>query len=174
MLCLPEHRQRENQQRLQGDALIRIRSDRDSDFLGVNLAISQINQVARIEKLRDDQKEVASLLSSLLVDTMRRLHPHGSVEAAPAERILARCLAIAPIESLEQTITTLLNEVRTVGKKFAWFVTVFLNRIHGVDPELVVKTFEQVLQEKNSGNKPDDLFANDLVTQAASKLRRLA
>jgi hypothetical protein len=168
--ALPDRAPATENQQLAADPLIR--SDQDL-ILERSDAVNQISQIASVEKLRPEQKEVASLLSSLLVDYMQRHHPPGECEWRPAERIVARCLAIADLETLRKTLTTLHNEGRTSGKKFAWFVTVFLNRIHGIKAEVVVETFEQVLQEKKLRTKPDDLFADDLVTQTQSKLRRL-
>ena len=94
--------------------------------------------------------------------------------AHPAERILARCLAIAPIESLHQTLETLSKEGGPTGQKFAWFVTVFLQRIHGIDKELVLKTFARVLQEKKLQKPQGSLLADDQYHDAPAWLREIA
>jgi hypothetical protein len=160
----------ENQQ-VAGGSLIRSDQNQDHGFVSDPVIVRNI---ASVENLQNEQKEVASLLSSLLVDHMERHQPHGGGEKYPPERILARCLAIAPIETLKQTLETLSNEGRPAGKKFAWFVTIFLNRIHGIDPEVVKDTFKHVLEEKKLRTQPDGLFNEDPYNTAPEWLRKLA
>jgi hypothetical protein len=160
----------ENQQ-LAAGALIR--SDQ-TQIPVVDLSIVQIRNVAAIDKLQEEQKEVASLLSSKLVEYCRKHQKEPLVEQYPPERILARCLAIAPYKTLNETLETLSKEGGPTGKKFAWFVTVFLNRIHGIDKQLVTSTFEQVLEEKKLRKKQGPLFEDESFNSAPEWLRRLA
>jgi hypothetical protein len=159
----------ENQQ-LSADALIR--SDQDL-ILERSGTISQISQIAEIRELQEEQKEVASLLSLDLQEYMKRHHPPGSCEAFPAELILARCLAIAPHEDLQDQLRILDGEGRTCGRKYAWFVTVFLNRIYGIDPQVASEAFEASRHRKKVKPELEPLFAEEIVQTVTTKARKL-
>jgi hypothetical protein len=149
-----------------------IRSDQDLNQ-GTDSIVNQIRKVAFVENVREDQKEVAALLYSDLMRYMQQHHPQGSVDAYPSERIIARCLAIADYEHLAETLKTLHNEGQTAGKKFAWFVSIFFNRIYGIDAAVVARTFEQVRLEKKGQPQQNKLFADELIQHTAAQLRKM-
>jgi hypothetical protein len=150
-----------------------IRSDQDL-ILGVDLTISQVSQIAEIRELQEEQKEVASLLSQNLQQYVQMHPPEGGCEAFPSQLILARCLAVADIETLQETLRNLDRDRVTAGKKYAWFVTVFLDRIHGIDPEIASAAFAQSRHRKKPQPEAPPLFHEEIVQQTAAKVRKLA
>jgi hypothetical protein len=160
----------ENQQD-SADSLIR--SDQNPD-LDSRSSINQISQISTIRRLQHEQKEVASLLSLALVRYMQLHHPPGGGEAKPPEIVLARCLYIASYDTLTETLGNLHNEGRCCGQKFAWFVAVFLQRIHGVDPTVLADTLERERAAKKVKPADEPLFAETLVADVAAGVRRMA
>ncbi|HEU0139861.1 MAG TPA: hypothetical protein VFQ79_09135 [Bryobacteraceae bacterium] len=53
----------------------------------------------------------------------------------PDDRLVAQFLSIAPWPQLERLLYDLLAEHREPGYQYAWFVTVALQRIHGIQPK---------------------------------------
>jgi hypothetical protein len=60
----------------------------------------------------------------------------GTEPHPPDREICARFLAVAPLPQLERLISDLFCERRTCGYSYAWFVSVALQRIHGISPKV--------------------------------------
>ena len=62
----------------------------------------------------------------------------------PDDQILAQFLAIAPWERLLGVMYDLMAERKQCGQSYAWFVTVALQRIHGIKPDAVKARREEL------------------------------
>jgi hypothetical protein len=106
----------------------------------------------------------------------------------PDDHILAQFLAVADWPPLERLLYDLLAERKRPGWSYAWFVTVALQRIHGIDPKafrarrahlkLVAPTarrnpdpaYRQLLGDFSADElAQNQQFAGDLVDQLARK-----
>ena len=157
-------------QPLSGSPPDQIRSDQIGSL---EPSVVLINQIAQIDNLKEEQVEDARTLASRLVG-YAAAYGHGRIrEQKPSERILARCLAIAPVDTLIKTLSLMAGKSVSCGEKYAWFVTVFLNRIHGIESKLVVQVFENVLQKKKAGRHTDPLYTEQLLQQTAAGVRTM-
>jgi hypothetical protein len=163
-------RQTQNQQLAPG-ALNQIRSE--SDCSGIE-TISQISQISAIERLREDQKEVAALLAQALVRYVSFHPPRVRSERHPSQLVLARCLALGDYDTLQETLQNLHESKARAGSKFAWFVTVFANRIHGWSKEEVADALERGKEEKKLGRAATPLFTDQLQEEILARGRKLA
>jgi hypothetical protein len=160
----------QNEQLADG-SLNQIRSESDCSSY---LYISQIHQISAIERLREDQKEVAALLAKDLMRYAQVHPPNGSHERHPPQLVLARCLALAPYETLLETLQNLHESGVRAGNKFSWFVTVFANRIHGFDATEVANALKRGKEEKKAEHAAAPLFADELTKQVVERGRKLA
>ncbi|MBL8230338.1 MAG: hypothetical protein JNL98_17750 [Bryobacterales bacterium] len=55
----------------------------------------------------------------------------------PDDRILSQFLAVAPWEQLLRLIYDLMAERKQPGSSYAWYVSVALQRIHGIQPQVL-------------------------------------
>lgn len=98
--------------------------------------------------------------------------PSHTVPDGPDEIILAKCLAIAPAFSLAKVLQTLDRSKTRPGETWAWFVTVFCQRIHRTKDLSAVKApagFHQTKKDPSSERQAQ--FSADLLQQTAAAVR---
>jgi hypothetical protein len=99
----------------------------------------------------------------------------------PDDTILAQLLAIAPLQYLIRLLQDLMSDRQKAGDTYAWFVTVALQRIHGIAPA-AFKAKRAEFKAIKGGRKdkapaPGDThtpgFSAELVAGTAAKVRNL-
>jgi DNA-binding MarR family transcriptional regulator len=92
----------------------------------------------------------------------------------PDERIIAQFLSVAPWPQLEEMLTDLMKERVQPGEKYAWFVAVAMQRIHGIRPE-VLREHRAKLRVVKGEQKRDAEELKDIHAQVAhlAGVRRL-
>lgn len=94
--------------------------------------------IDRLLKAKPDKSDAALIeaarrwLHGYMAKLGREQHPHP-----PDNQILAQFLAIATWPQLEGLLYDLLAERKEPGYSYAWFITVALQRIHGIQPAIL-------------------------------------
>lgn len=159
----------ENQQ-LTEDAPSRSRSESVCDR---SIEVDQIYQIAQARKIPDHLVDASSVLSEHMRAYAR---DHGSPHLTfvkPNELLLARSFAIAPLGDLLSLLRALHADGTRAGRTHAWFVNTFAQRIHGIPADALNAAFE--LHKAKPAEKPQQRleFAQDLLSDAAGKMRKL-
>lgn len=101
-----------------------------------------------------------------------RVHP-------PDDRILAQFLSIAPWPALERLLYDLLAERKEPGYSYAWFVSVALQRLHGLEPARYARLRDQRRAELKLVKapqaapepEPDPQWSQALAARATASVR---
>jgi hypothetical protein len=104
-------------------------------------SIDTSDPIERTIRTKPSEHTAADLEAAraLMYGYRRKFPPLEEVgrEPHPPDRdICARFLAVAPLPQLERLISDLFCERRTCGYSYAWFVSVALQRIHGISPKV--------------------------------------
>jgi hypothetical protein len=146
------------------------------------------NKELRAEGARVDfDSDLTSVIDRLLSAKARNLDPDLAATARhwmhgyaakfahepnphpPDDTMVAQFLAIAPWPRLERLLHDLMAERQEAGHSYAWFISVAMQRIHGVKPELLKQARQQLkIIRRAKGETPDPQFTEDLVKQIAS------
>jgi hypothetical protein len=101
-------------------------------------------------------------------------HPSHNAPEGPDDVILAKCLAVAPLARLAQTLTTLDDKATTPRDSWAWFVTVFCQRIHKTKLWSQVKAPEGFQQTKKPASSEGGAqFSADLLQEVTAGVRTM-
>jgi hypothetical protein len=96
----------------------------------------------------------------------RQPHP-----LAPDNAILAQFLAIADWPALEHVLYDLMAERKEPGASYAWFVSVALQRIHGIAPTSLQARRQQLKLIKPTEDTDGRQFRDDLVRSIAAGVK---
>lgn len=133
-----------------------------------------IDRCLRTVKILPAQEEDAQILSDTLQHYRTACGSDYAYTPEPDETVLARILAIAPIEDLCGVLRTLLTDGVRCGKQDMWFFTVLLQRIHRASPKLTASRYDSMKPKAPSQNENLPGFADELINGTMPKLRRLA
>lgn len=132
----------------------------DIDTISINI----IDQLLRAKP---------SDFSSELIATARRwMHgyivklgtdPHAH---PPDNRIVAQFLSIAEWPALERVLQDLMAERKPAGYSHAWFVSVALQRIHGIDPRALRQRRSELQVVRHKPAKPKEQPFQETLLQA--------
>lgn len=157
-------------------ARIPIDSNRIEDGGGRNLYLV-IEEAFHTVEIRPDQREDAQILSECIL-THRKDFYFDSDAAASSRRdpkVIARILAIAPIEQLSDAIFGLKAERRKPGKTDMWYFSVLFDRIQGIDHKLTAAVIEQQKSKASYESKTDGgLFEAELLEEIMGNAKRIA
>jgi hypothetical protein len=123
-----------------------------------------------IERLRAAQKNDYD--ETTFEAARHALHSHQAKHArernpnSPDDQIVAEFLAIAEWPRLEAMLYDLAAERKEAGYSYAWFVTVALQRIHGLSPQALKAAREKIAQRKPAR------FEKQIADLAANKSMR--
>jgi hypothetical protein len=131
-----------------------------------------VDRIAAVNRVEISQREDAEILRQMLSEYRLHFGQTEQASKAPDDKIVARCLAAASIEQLAATLRGMKANPRKFapGDKDMWFVTLFLNQIYGIPPELTRERFRLHFTPRNQRQTQ---FSQDLVNQA-TKGKRLA
>lgn len=152
-------------QQLSADPLDRSSRDLSSivDLPTPSESIERVNHIP--EELAHD----ARLLKKWLKSYFEGHHPSHTAPDGPDEIILAKCLAISPLARLAQTLTTLDKKGTRPGETWAWFVTVFCQRIHRTKyPAQVAAPPGFIQPKKTPSSERGGGFSADLLQEVAA------
>jgi hypothetical protein len=150
-----------------------IRSDPEA-LSSTEAFVILLDRIARVHRLEEGQRKEASELSDLLYPFMVRHSVPEQPLKPPPEKVVARCLAIADIETLKRTLEEVEENLRKPIRKYAWFVTIFLQQIHQIPPELVLERFQISFQKRPPRPYPDRDFKQELLRDTVAGVRNMA
>lgn len=122
------------------------------------------------EDLRQDGEQLKRWLRFYFAQT----RPQQPVPDGPDEIIQAKCLAITGLARLQHVLSQLHKKGTRPGDTWAWFVTVFCQRVHGTkDTTQVVAppAFRQSKKTPSSERRPE--FVNDLIADVTGATGRM-
>lgn len=102
-----------------------------------------------------DQTEHAASLRAHLRSYAARAGCHTLAGAEADDKIIAQCLAIAPYDRLVDCLVGLRLSNMGKPRTFAWFVSVFLERIHGYTPTEVAAAREALKVKPKPAQEAD-------------------
>ncbi len=100
----------------------------------------------------------------------------------PDDKILAQLIAVAQPGQIIRLIQDLMAERKEPGHQYSWYVTVALQRIHGIRPELlkqrraelrIVRSRQPLDVPPTQQQLPDPDFPSELIQTVAAATRRL-
>jgi hypothetical protein len=150
-----------------------IRSDPEAQS-STEAFVILLDRIARVHRLEEGQRKEASELSDLLYPFMVRHSVPEQPLKPPPEKVVARCLAIADIATLKRTLEEVEENLRKPIRKYAWFVTIFLQQIHQIPPELVLERFQISFQKRPPRPYPDRDFKQELLRDTVAGVRNMA
>lgn len=134
----------------------------------VDISIEPISIIDRLLSSRPNHFDKATLAQAekWVHGYMAKFSPIPNPHP-PDPYILAQLLAVADLPTIEWLISELMVERKPPGQTYAWFVTVALQRIHGIQPQ-VLKARRAALRIARRPQAPeptqDNLeFAGDLI-----------
>jgi hypothetical protein len=130
------------------------------------------DSIETVNHLPAELTEQAEDLRRWLRGFFGKHHPAHTVPNGPDEIILAKCLAIAPVSNLVQVLQVLHRKNTRPGDTWAWFVTVFCQRIHRTQDLAAVKApagFHQGKKDPSSERQAQ--FSADLLQQTTAAAR---
>lgn len=145
----------------------------DSDYDRSNPLIDRVLR-AKPSHFPQDLIEEAT---TWMLTHMRKCSNRPSVHP-PEPTVVAQVLACGPWEAIAAVLTDLLQHYTTPGERYAWYVTVMLQRLHDIRPEQVRRRREQLRAIKGGKasappESPDPDFGPQLARTIASRVRSL-
>ena len=135
--------------------------------------VSFVDRIVSVDLLETHQQQDAQILRDMLSEFRRRFGQHIQASKPVDDKIIARCLAAAPIETLGETLLKMAAANNEPGDKDAWFVTVFLNLIHDIPRQLTAERVKARYAKKPARRAAEFDFGPALVKQAASGMPTL-
>lgn len=124
-------------------------------------------------EIKPEQWEDSRILSDSIICHRMNFDSDASASSRRDRKVLARLLAIAPLEDICDSIHELLAEKRPPGKSDMWYFSVLLDRIHGIDHRVTAAYIEQEKSKALSNESRGPLFEDSLLDEVGGKLRRL-
>jgi hypothetical protein len=136
--------------------------DSDSDSIRI------LDRVLRAHP-RQFEKELIEKARGWLLGYKRKLGGQTTCHP-PDDTLCAQFLSIAPWPDLEAMLYDLMKQEACPGIQDAWFVSVALHRIHGIDAKTTRHYRAQLrLVREQTATATQSTFAEDLVRQVAAK-----
>jgi hypothetical protein len=133
-----------------------------------------IGSIERVNHLPSEFYGDAEELKRWLRGFFAKHHTSHTAPTGPDEIILAKCLAIAPLPNLVGVLQDLNRKGTRPGDTWAWFVTVFCQRIHRTKNVAEVKAPEGFqVAKKTPSSEGRREFAADLLQEVAAGVRTL-
>lgn len=149
--------------------------DRSSRVLSsADAALPLRDSIEGANRIPPEFAENAETLKRWLRNFFVKHHPSHNPPDGPDEVILAKCLAVAPLPRLAQTLTTLDDKGTQPRDSWAWFVTVFCQRIHKTKLWDEVRAPEGFHQPKKPASSEGGAqFSADLLQEVTAGARSM-
>jgi hypothetical protein len=154
------------------DTRARVRSI-ESEASASSEVVDRIDRAWGAVEIPVDREADAAVLSEWVYGYKCDLGRLGEHSTYPDTQMVARLLELAPMEEIQQVLRSLREQDKVPGDQDAWFFTVLAQRIHHVSPELVRIRMRAVKSKAPSHKRDASLFADQLLADAAAKVRRL-
>lgn len=132
------------------------------------------DSIEGVNWLPDEKRTHGEILKRWLRDYFAQTRPHQPVPDGPDEIILAKCLALASLDRLDNVLQKLAEQKIQCKESWAWFVTVFCQRIYGTKDTKQVPAepaFRQAKKNPSSERRPE--FTTDLLDELTSATKKL-
>jgi hypothetical protein len=148
--------------------------DRSNRFLpSVDSSVPHRVSIEQVNRLPAELREHAEKLQRWLRDYFNTHHPSHAAPPGPDEIILAKCLSVAPLANLAAVLKALDQRKTHPGETWAWFVTVFCQRIHRKKPHELQPSAGFYEARKQPASETDQLFEAELLSQVNGAARRM-
>lgn len=139
-----------------------------------SIQVDKIYQIATCGKIPDELVHA----SSVICDHMRAYaqdcgSPHLAA-VTPNELLMARIVAIAPLGDLISLLRQLRADETRCGDTYAWFVTTFAHRIHGIRSADLTAAFARYKGERLPTPQQPLQFAEEFANEVLANARRMA
>lgn len=124
-------------------------------------------------EISEDKEADAALLSEWLYDYKCEQGPLRGDSGMVDSTMLARILAIAPLEKLYEVICRLRANGNPPGETDAWFFVTLCNRVFQVAPKTVRSRMHRQTTRKPAYESKPPLFQDQLVQETAGKVRKI-
>lgn len=125
-------------------------------------------------EISEDKEADAALLSEWLYDYKCALGPLRGDSGIVDNVMLARILAIAPIEQLYEELCRLRANGRSFDQGDAWFFVTLCNKVFQVDPKTVRGRMHRQTTRNPAYESKPSLFQDQLVQETAGKVRKIS
>jgi hypothetical protein len=118
-----------------------------------------------------EQKQDAEILREMLCEYRATFNVAFVYPGGPDRVVIARILAIAPIDELCGVLRKLLTDRVRPGTRDMWFFTVLMEKIHGVDNNTVRDRIAAMKRKKPPMNETLPNFGPELLGEVAAGMR---
>lgn len=147
--------------------------DRDRVLSSVDRSISLRDSIDGVNHLPPELRPEAEELKAWLRGFFGKHHPSHTVPPGPDEIILAKCLAIGPLGNIVKVLQDLNRKNTRPGNTWAWFVTVFCQRLRRTrNPAEVEAQAGFHVPKKPASNEGGADFRSGLLQEVAAAAGR--
>jgi hypothetical protein len=132
-----------------------------------------IDQIIATKLLKLDQQQAAETLEEHLKAYVADFGPTMLQASSVSDKILARCLVCAPLDDLIFLLRSLREQGKRVGKSYAWFLTVFAQKLRGIPPEALSAALAQEHRRKQPTRETEAGNGLDFLNLTFRKVRTL-
>lgn len=148
--------------------------DRDRALSSVEPVLSHRDSIEGVNWLPEELRQDGEQLKRWLRFFFAQTRPQQTVPDGPDEIIQAKCLALANLARLQHVLSQLHKKGTRPGDNWAWFVTVFCQRIRGTKDTTTVPAppaFRQSKKTPSSERMPE--FTRDLLRETGAAVGKL-
>ncbi len=148
--------------------------DRDRGLSSVEPVVNLRDSIETVNRLPEELRQDAENLKRWLRSFFAQIRAGDTIPDGPDEIILAKCLAIAQLGRLAHSLKKLHSKQTRCGDNWAWWVTVFCQRIHGTKDTTAVPApmgFHQ--PKKPASHEGGGQFPADLLQKVTAAARTM-
>jgi hypothetical protein len=146
----------------------------DLDSLVQLQSFRSIEEIALCKTLSPEQRADAIELSAALRSHQCEFgKPRGDLGHVD-EQILARCLAVAPLRELHRELKKLREHHTPAGSSYAWYPTVFCQRLKGIKSEIWAAALRHVAKQARRRPQANLDFSTRLTDEVRMGMRRIS
>lgn len=133
-----------------------------------------IQYIACSKSVTLEQRRDAMELMSAIRTYHREYAPANREDGPVPERILARCLAVAPLgELLSELKKMRLHHVRA-GSSYGWYPAVFCQRFKGIHPKIWAAALEHFAKQARRSPQASLDFSTQMTAEIRQGMRRIS
>ncbi|HLJ76897.1 MAG TPA: hypothetical protein VKT75_05765 [Acidobacteriaceae bacterium] len=148
--------------------------DRDRGLSSVERVLLLRDSIEGVNWLPEELRQDGDQLKRWLRFYFAQTRPQHPVPDGPDEIIQAKCLALANLARLQHVLAQLHKKSTRPGDNWAWFVTVFCQRIKGTKDTSTVPAppaFRQTKKTPSSERRPE--FVDELLSEVSGATGRM-
>ena len=132
-----------------------------------------IRAIAAAKTVLPEHRAEAMELAAALRTYHHQFGPSNRELGPVPEVIIARCLAVAPLGSLLSELKQLRIQAVRAGSKYAWYVSVFCQRLQGIPSNVLAAGLEAIAKEARCRPQASLDFSTRITDHIRQKSRRI-